>query len=278
MLPWPPGWQVRPDPGLVLSFVFLAVVAIGMASVAVMERQGGDPSLTLVTGGLAILLTLILVWTWPLLRMRRQWRARVVTVRTIGSGERGVCIPNSAWLYRWLVTVVAVMGASSGAMLWAVLGMGVDGVATKFRDIVLALVSIVVVPYCSWFLVDVVRGRIVRGQVVLTLQGVRYRSIFQDEFVPWTDALSVSAEYEHHGPVITLHATPGAVRRCMTSWLAFRRKPSPGPIKIRGRTLAVDPALLYHTLEYYLSRPEGRAELATDAAVQRVRAGDVAPR
>jgi hypothetical protein len=44
---------------------------------------------------------------------------------------------------------------------------------------------------------------------------------------------------------------------------------------VRGWSLAVDPALLYHALRYYHAHPEARAELGTEAGLRRVRSGDL---
>ena len=46
-------------------------------------------------------------------------------------------------------------------------------------------------------------------------------------------------------------------------------------VAVKGVSLSVDPALAFHTLRYYHANPEARAELGTDAAVRRVRAGAV---
>jgi len=48
-----------------------------------------------------------------------------------------------------------------------------------------------------------------------------------------------------------------------------------GDHAIRGVSLSVDPALAFHALRYYHANPDARAELDTDAAVRRVRAGAV---
>ena len=39
--------------------------------------------------------------------------------------------------------------------------------------------------------------------------------------------------------------------------------------------LAVDPGLAFHTLRFYHQNPAARTELGTEAAVRRVRSGDV---
>ena len=272
MLPWPPGWPARPRAVLMLSFVFLITVAIGMSCITVFQPYPEDRSLTIVISVLAVLLVVILIGTGPLLRVRRRWWPRLVTACTAGSGENGVCIPNSTWLYRWLITVVTVIGVSSGVLMWVVLRDG--GPAREIWNLTLFLISVVALLYCGWFLIDVARGQIARGQVVLSPRGIYHRSVVQDEFVPWTAVLSVNAEYEQ-GPVIVLHVISGAPKRRMTTRLAFRRGPSPRPITIRGNTLAVDSALLFHALAYYHSRPEARAELTTDLGVQRIRTGDL---
>ncbi len=46
-------------------------------------------------------------------------------------------------------------------------------------------------------------------------------------------------------------------------------------IVIRGGTLSVDPALAFWTLRHYFTHQAARAELGTDAAVERMRSGAV---
>jgi hypothetical protein len=48
-----------------------------------------------------------------------------------------------------------------------------------------------------------------------------------------------------------------------------------GAALISGTALGVNPALVYHTLCFYHRHPDARAELGTDAALRRVRAGRV---
>jgi hypothetical protein len=187
------------------------------------------------------------------------------------SYERGVCIPNFTWVYAWLATLMATMIAVAGAIMWVT--MQEQDLTGDRRTVLTILLTVVTVPYSGLFLTDMVRGRIVRGYVTLTPHGIHHRGPMENAFIPWLAVLTVTAAFDR-GPVIRL-LTSDAVKRHSTSWLAFRRKPRVGLVEIRGNMLAVDPALLYYALDYYLKNPDARAELSTDAGLQRIRSGDL---
>lgn len=64
------------------------------------------------------------------------------------------------------------------------------------------------------------------------------------------------------------------MRHRNTSVVALGHKPK-RKMTVQAGNLAVDPALVYHALGYYLTHPEARTELATDVGVQRIRTGDL---
>jgi hypothetical protein len=65
----------------------------------------------------------------------------------------------------------------------------------------------------------------------------------------------VSAEA---GPLIVVRAPPSQNARARrTSWVGKQEEYQLLPnVVVRGRSLAVDPALLYHALRYYFGHPE----------------------
>jgi hypothetical protein len=83
--------------------------------------------------------------------------------------------------------------------------------------------------------------------------------------------------FEGGGPVITVQATVNAdgwSRRTSRFW----KQPESGfglNLTVRGMYLSVDPALLYHALQFYFNNPHARSELSGDAAVRRLKRADI---
>jgi hypothetical protein len=270
-LPWPAAWPSRASRWMLLNLIFIGMIAVGLGGISVAALYAGDQGPGLLFGGGAVMCVLVVAGVAPLHRIRRRWRPRVVTIHTTGSGERGVRIPYSAWWFGWLVTLIAITGGLFAAVvLWVLLASGLE----EARNVIGVMLGLAAVPYCGWFLLDVVRGRVARGGVVLTPNGIHHRYLMLDEFLAWDSVMSVAARHER-GPTIEVSEAPGKVRRRITSWVALRRLPPSGPVKLYGRLLAVDPAVAYHAVGYYRSRPDVRRELATDAGLRRIRTGNL---
>lgn len=266
-------WPRRGSPWLVLELVFFVPATVGGASAPSVFWHHGYRGYAVVFGCGAIMMALLVIWTVSQVRVRKRWRTGVITAHTTDMGERGVCIPYSVWRYRVLLTLFGVMVVMCATSMLEALFGGRGAFA-----VILALLGIVVVPLFGWFLFDAARGRIVRGQVVLTLRGIYHRRAASDAFVPWESVLLVSSDRpvnRHHGPTVTLLLTPGALQHRNTSVVALGHKPDPEIMTVQAGNLAVDPALVYHALGYYLTHPETRTELATDVGVQRIRNGDL---
>ncbi len=144
------------------------------------------------------------------------------------------------------------------------------------RDQYVLLMSVVTVPCSAWLLGAMIHGSMVRGQVMLTRSGIHHRYLFLDDFVPWDAVRSVGAE-RRSGPIIVLGCSPG-VRRRLAGPLRLVVRPflNPFEIEIQARALACNPAVILYALRYYLHRPNDRGELATGAAVERIRNGELA--
>ena len=270
-LPWPAEWPTRPKLWMVLGFLVLSAFAIGFAGLAMAAYGYGDHGSMVYFGGVAALLALLVSGWAPILRVRRRWSPQAVKSHTGDAGERGVCIPYSAWWYAWLVALMSTTGTLFGAVvLSALFGGNVAG----SRTAVGVLLGVVVVPFCGWFLFQVARGRVARGRVVMTPSGVSHRNLLFEEFVPWGSIRRISAVYEN-GPVISLSVAPS--QRQLIKGKVPRGVYRFGDLKIPGRALSVDVATVLHALTYYWARREARPELGSDAALHRIRAGSLGP-
>lgn len=138
-----------------------------------------------------------------------------------------------------------------------------------------AVVSLAFVAYLSWFAVEALRRRVVRGALILSPHGIYHRSGSFDSFLPWDAAVSVTAG-ELDGQLITVTAYANAepwIQRRSRMWKQPELKLAPHTA-IRGMYLSVDPGLAL-TLRYYLDHADARQELATAQGVDRVRSGRV---
>lgn len=257
---------------MLLNQMLLVLLSAGMAGVAVgASTQGEYVEAGAFTGGAALL---GIVALGPVaVRMRQRLPTRSVSTCTTGSGA-GVRIRYSAWAFAWLFALLATLGVASAGILAV---MALDGEPIRNpRDQYVLVVSVVAVPCSAWLLGAMIGGGMVRGQVVLTRNGIYHRYLFLDEFVPWDAVRSVGAE-RRSGPAIVLDCPPG-VRRRLTGplRLVLRRSLDPFEIEVQARALACNPAVVLYALRYYLHRPNDRSELATGAAVERIRDGALA--
>lgn len=271
-LPWPRQWPTHPTPLMVLSVVIPAGFALSVLVDLVARPGWRDPVDTFVSvAGVAYLAVVLGGSGTFLLRIRPGRRRKAIASDVIGA-ERGVRVPYSAFLYGWVVTLMAISFVGFAALLPGML------IEPKLTDHALALpaavVGLVAIPFCGWFLIDIVRGRIERGYILLTPQGVHHRSALLEEYLPWESIVRVSAANQQ-GPMIILDVAANGVRRRFTSRVTLHRSPSAGPAKISCRALAADPALAYHALVFYRTHPAARAELAGDAGIKRIRRGDL---
>lgn len=167
-------------------------------------------------------------------------------------------------------TLILFALAAAGALLALASDNASPGV------LILAVVSVGMVAYLCWFMLEVARKQLARGAVLLTPSGVHHKSWSFDSFLAWEQALSVSPGHldGHLITVTTYHNAQPRFGQRSAIWKQPEAKLAPH-IAIRGSYLAIDPALALHTLTFYCTNPRARAELGKDAAVQRVRSGNV---
>jgi hypothetical protein len=112
--------------------------------------------------------------------------------------------------------------------------------------------------------------------LILSPRGIYHRSWSFDNSLAWESAASVTAE-EGDGQMITVTAYQNAepqFQRRTRMWKQPELTLAPR-MAIRGMYLSVNPALVLHTLHYYLDHPDARGELATEVGMNRVRDGRV---
>jgi hypothetical protein len=276
-LPWPPSWSRPGLPRAVATVVFLGLFGlIGVvAGVSIFLPGFHDARAYLLVLAAPLLFGVAAIVVFTRLRVRGRPTTTVRCEQTEVGGP-GLVIPYSRGLSATYVlvcvTTLLLFAAVAVVSLIALFAPGPLDVALLVQSVV----CLGFAGYLGWTVVEMVRERLRRGAVVVTSGGVWHRSWAFDSYLPWEQAVSVSAG-EMDGQLITLaafgNARPQITRRSRL-WRQPEYKLAPNTA-IRGMYLAVDPGLAFHTLRFYHQNPAARTELGTEAAVRRVRSGDV---
>ncbi|QSB13090.1 hypothetical protein JQS43_15735 [Natronosporangium hydrolyticum] len=273
-LPRPAEWPERPGRSMVGDLVFLGVLTVFLAAMAAGMLATGATQVAAVFLGMTTLVVLVTAGVVPLHRVSRR-AVGAIDAGTAALGEAGVRLRYSAWWYTWVLVLIASLGAGPGALA---LYLFVGGGEYQSPQVVMALIGVVSLPFALWFGFEVLRGGVTRGEVLLTPRGIHHRGMIHKEFVAWEDVFGVAAVSRRGLPVILVMVAPGRLQWEATSSLSIGRKPG-GPtdltpvVELSIYLFPVDPVLAYHALEYYRTRREARAELATNAGPQRIRSG-----
>jgi len=129
----------------------------------------------------------------------------------------------------------------------------------------------------TWLLIQTALRRNQRGAVILTPKGVLHRTGFADFYLPWENIAQISAARSDN-QVIKIVAIPNTQPHITVhTWLANFKQPSTTQqFEIPGIRLTLNSALLLHVLFFYHAAPPSfRAELATEAAVNRIRGNNI---
>lgn len=275
-LPWPAAWPVPrglggPGGALFGSAVLVTVVAVGVSLVLPLPAGSRVAVLT------ALVLPVVgLGLSYPATRSKVRARS-TERVHPTGTGELSVPFVPVLWIGIWaVVTGCVVILAMLVHASWQVgFGRPPDPAAV----VVGAVLLVVAVPFAA-LVVEGLRGTASRGELLLSPDGIRYRTFTYDAWLEWPDVRRVSVERGDGLPIVVL-ASPDRppslrphswlLRPSGHTWAAARA----GRLVVRGALLSVDPALAFHTLHYYHANPDARAELGTDAAAGRVRSAAV---
>ena len=213
---------------------------------------------------------------------RRQGQLRLETLRLGDRHERGIRVPNSGWRTAVLLAAIAFLAlamlglvvfadafADPGESPWPMRLLGMVGVAF----------------FGLGGLVFARRGR--RWRVLLTPSAVVISAGRARTVVPWEAIRQVRATQVTtrvrglvvREPLVGIDLgdpeaiQTGALERLL---LPLNRRLA-ADLALAVRTLDIDPPLLDQALRYYHQHPQARAELATQAGLERVRHGRFTP-
>jgi hypothetical protein len=275
--PWPAEWSRRPlQRRLVVAAIISALIAVlGGVSAPASFAQGELADGVFLAVACIYLGHLAGFCVWAL-RMRRRGVVRSVPVPFLGSIERGVEFRYARTGYYLFGSVMLITVVCSASLLAA---LAVRSLRSELSgsELFFMLIFGFMTLAGPWFVVEMVRQWRARSRVVLSRRGLHHRRVTFEHFLPWDAVYGVSTEQAGGDPLIVVkaqHVAGMSVHR-------FRPVGSEEELRVlpfmlvRARWLAVDPALLYHAMRYYFLHPEHRAELGTDAALDRIRRGAV---
>lgn len=275
-VPWPPAWHDRPATRYYLALgvigVFLVLLPVLMA--VSMYGEGKDATGHYLLGFSAI--GTLVSWLGFETRMRLR-RSGAGTLATAYGDDNtsGVKIPYSIRVYvSYILTMGAIAAFFAIAAVHTFVGAeaGSRGVGFVWSAVALLFAS---------FVVRVATGRFARGYLLVSPNGIHQRGWTFESFLPWSGIIGISAVQTDSPDILVLASddTPWHRRQVTRLWRQDKLptiasdngldvKPA---IHIEGKFLSSDPALVMELLTYYAEHPEARAELGTEAALQRAR-------
>jgi hypothetical protein len=217
----------------------------------------------------------VVLLPWVIGRIR--WRpttTKPVSLGPMGGGdEPAVVLPYSRAQFALIVGVVAwLLVAASIGVVWSMAALVDTGPAGA---VLVGVPSVVGVIWALVALADLARGTVVRGYLALSPAGIEHRSWGLISVLDWRHVASVEAA-DDNTPVIEVRGmanADGGSRR--TSWWLRQPLPTAADLVVPARHLAVDPAIAYHALQFYLAHPATRAELGSELGVERLRRLDL---
>jgi hypothetical protein len=268
-LPPPAGWAGhRPSVWIVLRVAYLAVMTLGAGGVAVWALVSGRPLTGLALAPAAVYLAHVVGFgMWVLWGPPRRRRSGARTSTDDDPG--GVSFAYSAWAYYWLtaVLVMTTLGVAGVAAVSAV-------TATVGGLLVAAILALMALGLL-WFLVTMLR--LAPGRLTLSSTGLYHRGLTHTHFVPWYAIAEISAVWAGF-PLIVAKAAPSEGTRLVRHLGRFGTQDFLPFLVVRARWLATDPVVVYDAVSFYHTHPDQRAELATPAALERIRSGRIAGR
>jgi hypothetical protein len=281
-LPRPQGWPPELAGGWI-KFVLSGGVAVVLAGAGLAMLVAGPGSVR-VGGAIVALFGLGVLGALPLLRPGgRRGHLRQETLQVGDRQQRGVAFPYSS--RRTAVALVTVSSFAVAMLAMAVFAqLLVEPGESVWTPRIIGAAGLIPFAFVAYRAARRGFGR--RWRLVLTPPAVVLAQGPATMVVPWGSIETVKALattlWVRGGrirePLVGLAVSDrGAVQGATTldrAVMALDRTVG-ADISLPVRSLAVDPALLYHALRYYHQRPEARAELATEAGLERLRRGDL---
>ncbi|MVU76222.1 hypothetical protein GPX89_03075 [Nocardia sp. ET3-3] len=277
-LPWPtefgrsPRWPIA-------AILFFGVGSLYYAAIAVGGMSAGD-GIRAIFGASGLLLSALFVALSALrLRPHRPTSAGRIMLERNESGETAIALPmaHTSWF-------LGVLLCLSGGLFLVMLA--VTRIASHSNGPAHTLLAIpLLAAALAAFAVAALLSAALRTprRLVLSEHGVRQNNGALDQHLPWsaitamtpTRADPTGGQSRRRIPMVLIrpHAPSDIAVPWRFRW--FRQRTFLDVISVQPIAYPVDGGLLYYTLQFYWQHPELRPELASGAAIERMRRGDV---
>lgn len=267
-VPWPQQWRNTGRLKWTLGMVWLAslaTVAFVSAFVVSYGERSGAVKYFILFG--LFLSVVIAVGCNSRINVRKNGSkaARVLP-------SKGLVIPYSRLAFVGSITLVVLMVSIFSLASYDFVRMsGGEASAPVVAAAVFGLIGVFVATY----LVNVVTGRIALGKVVLSPDGIEHRSWGYRSRVPWEGVMHVSP-IGVESPEIWVRTHSNMIETEVYSGRWGGRPPRSDGLAIQAKNLGVDPALVYHLIDFYVANAAARGELSDESALHRLRTASFA--
>ncbi|MBU9765431.1 hypothetical protein FR943_16450 [Mycobacterium sp. TNTM28] len=257
----PEGWTETHDGvRFYLSSAGLLTFAVIAFLVGIIAAAAGN----FVGLGCCLLFALLMVLAVAYSAVVRHRRADLSTAtRTVEqNGIPATEIQYSGWQFTILI---ALMGCAAA---FCAIAAAVFFHQIASRSVLFAVLGLLSVS----FMAPVVSGRVRRGGVTLSSQGIFQRGRSFESRLDWSAVAGAKAATNGHPYILVFgYANVDWHRRYTTRFWRIDRLPPVPMIAFDCRQFDVDPYVLYSYVRTYVDNPELRAELGTEAALSRAR-------
>lgn len=270
---WPDSWQKSVEARYRVSIVATGLISLTAFGVAVYYLQVGEHTMARYTVLFAAVCALTSWVGFETRFRRRRSGAQAMSTENCRDELPGLRIPYSRRLY---VGLFALMTCISLLFTMATL-------ESAFNESNSAYLWGILAAFFASFPVLVLTRRFALGRIVITPRGLYQRGFTFRSFLPWSGVNMIHPVHTD-GPDILITAsadTPWDRRQITRLWRQDRLPELRGEddnsvtpaIRIQGKFLEADPALVLAILTYYAHNPDARSELTTGATLERARVG-----
>lgn len=282
-LPWPKGWgKERAPTAMIYVFILFSIGAVTSVPYAIDAATSGGGIRTYYGIGIGMVCLSFVAIAVPRLRVRRTKFPSKVSVTSASTGRSGTLLPyvssSKIILLCWL-SVGAVFVAVRALLVVSEMLTENHNSARSSVDVGSLVILLVLLAVIIFLLVSFFGGRGRRpGCVILDESGVFQEFGHTSRFIPWEDVGTVFATIENNTHMvrilpdtekkISVESGRGVLDRMQRGY--FERY-----MDIPAGVLGIDPPLLLYTVRFYWQNPAARDELRTEAAIERMRHGEL---
>ncbi|GAA2790214.1 hypothetical protein [Saccharopolyspora taberi] len=260
--PWPEQWSARPPRAARLvtaAFLVLCAAALAIAIRNQLTNWSSGFRYMLV---FALIFAELAVLVFDAKLRPRKAGARPLRTKAADDATMALEMPYS----RVQFTLFVLLSLTTAApFVLGVVGALEIGHPQVGRAVLLGIAALVPLSLP----VVMLKGSFAPGKVRLSPAGIHHRGWTHESFLPWGDVAEIRPLHRD-GPEIWISGRPGASwrRRQIARIWHEDKLPEVPALRIPGRDLAGDPAVLLALLRHYQDNPASRPELATDRAKQ----------